>query len=150
MSARNKELVRRLFEEVFNERRFDVADEIVAAEYVEHAVAPFGTEEPGEVHGPSHAREVVEWLRAQFSDLEMAIESIVAEDEMVVVRIRTQGTNDGKLGGVAPPTGERFLAEQAHWYRVASGKLCEHWAIRDDLSTMLQLGLISRPGPPSG
>jgi predicted ester cyclase len=142
----SKDLVRRLFEDVFNKQRLDLTGEIMAEEYVEHAVEPFGRREPGQVHGPSHQRGVVEWLRAQFPDLQMTIQSIVAEDELVAVRIRSEGTNLGSLGGVAPPTGKRFAAEQSHWYRVADGRLCEHWATRDDLSAMLQLGVIRPPG----
>jgi len=51
-----------------------------------------------------------------------------------------------------PPTGKRSAARQSHWYRVESGKLVEHWATRDDLSAMLQLGLVPPPagGRPSG
>ena len=95
-------LVRRLFDEVFTTQNLAAADEIMAEEYVEHAIAPFGREEPGRVHGPSHAREVVEWLTAQFPDLEMTIESLVAEGDMVAVRVRSAGTNRGRLGGFAP------------------------------------------------
>jgi len=80
----------------------------------------------------------------------MTIQSIVAEGELVAVRIRSEGTNLGSLGGVAPPTGKRFAAEQSHWYRVADGRLCEHWATRDDLSAMLQLEVIRPPGRPNG
>jgi predicted ester cyclase len=79
----------------------------------------------------------------------MAIESLVAEGDMVAVRVRSAGTNRGKLGGFAPPTNKRFVAQQSHWYRVADGRLCEHWATRDDLSTMLQLGVIKPPGAPA-
>jgi predicted ester cyclase len=145
----SKDLVRRLFEDVFNEQRLDLTGEIMAEEYAEHAVEPFGRQEPGQVHGPSHQRGVVEWLRAQFPDLRMTIQSIIAEGELVAVRIRSEGTNLGSLGGLAPPTGKRFAAEQSHWYRVADGRLCEHWATRDDLSAMLQLGVIRPPGRPN-
>ena len=148
MEEVGKQLVRRLFAEVFTTQNLAAADEIMAEDYVEHAIAPFGREEPGRVHGPSHAREVVAWLTAQFPDLEMAIESLVADDGMVAVRVRSAGTNRGMLGGVAPPTHRRFVAQQSHWYRVADGRLCEHWATRDELSTMLQLGVIQPPGPP--
>jgi len=149
MAEASKDLVRRLFEDVFNEQRLDLTGEIMAEEYVEHAVEPFGRQEPGQVHGPSHQRGVVEWLRAQFPDLRMTIQSIIAEGELVAVRVRSEGTNLGSLGGVAPPTGKRFAAEQSHWYRVADGRLCEHWATRDDLSAMLQLEVILPPGRPN-
>ena len=149
MAEAGKDLVRRLFEDVFNEQRLDLTGEIMAEEYVEHAVEPFGRREPGQVHGRSHQRGVVEWLRAQFPDLRMTIQSIVAEGELVAVRVRSEGTNLGSLGGVAPPTGKRFVAEQSHWYRVADGRLCEHWATRDDLSAMLQLEVIFPPSRPN-
>ena len=149
MAEASKDLVQRLFEDVFNEQRLDLTRELMAKEYTEHAVEPFSRQEPGQVHGPSHQRGVVEWLRAQFPDLRMTIQSIVAEGELVVARIRSEGTNLGSLGGVAPPTGKRFIADQSHWYRIADGRLCEHWATRDDLSAMLQLGVIHRPGRPT-
>ena len=148
MSQANRAIVTRRFDEVFTARNLDADDDIMTDRYVEHAVEPFGREEPGPVHGPSHAREVVAWLRAQFPDLEMTIESIVADTDLVAVRVRSAGTNLGKLGGFAPPTNKRFVTEQSHWYRVVDGKLSEHWATRDDLSAMVQLGVIHRPEPP--
>jgi len=65
MSQATKALVMRLFDEVFTARNLDAADDIMAGRYVEHAVEPFGRGEPGPVSGPSHAREVVAWLRAR-------------------------------------------------------------------------------------
>lgn len=149
MSSANEDLVRRLFAEVFNERKLEVCDEIVAIDYVEHAVAPFGQDEPGAVAGPDHMRGVVEWLVAQFPDLTMNPEAIVADGDMVAMLVRSEGTNLGKFNGIVPPTGKKFSARQSHWYRVEQGKLAEHWAVREDLSTMLQLGIVSRPGPPA-
>jgi predicted ester cyclase len=64
LSQDNKALVMRLFNEVFTTRNLRAADDIMAEEYLEHAVEPFVGEEPGPVQGPSHAREVVAWLRA--------------------------------------------------------------------------------------
>jgi len=78
----------------------------------------------------------------------MTIEAIASEDDVVAARVLTEGTNLGKLNGVVPPTGKRFSARQSHWFRVEEGKLAEHWAIRDDLTVMLQLGLVPRPELP--
>jgi predicted SnoaL-like aldol condensation-catalyzing enzyme len=100
MENDGKALVRRLFDEVFTSENLAAADEIMAERYVEHAIAPFGREEPGQVHGPSHAREVVQWLTDQFPDLEMTIESLIADGDMVAIRVRSSGTNSGKLGRI--------------------------------------------------
>jgi predicted ester cyclase len=79
----------------------------------------------------------------------MEIESMVSDGEVVAVRVLSEGTNLGPLNGVMPPTGKRFSARQSHWYRLDEGKLVEHWATRDDLTTMRQLGVLQRPGPPT-
>jgi hypothetical protein len=76
---KNTELVRRLFDRVFNEREVDLCDELFADDYVEHALAPFGNAEPGAVRGPEHMRNVVGWLVDQFPDVNMNIEAIVSE-----------------------------------------------------------------------
>jgi predicted ester cyclase len=79
----------------------------------------------------------------------MNVEAVVSEGDTVAVRVMAEGTNLGKLQGVMPPTGKKFSGGQSHWYRVADGKFAEHWAIREDLETMLQLGVVQRPGPPT-
>jgi predicted ester cyclase len=150
MSETNKKLVRRHFEEIFNRKDLAVADELMAEDYLEHAVAPFGQAEPGRVNGPAAARQTAQWLLAQFPDLHMRVEAIVAEGDTVAVRVLSEGTNLGPLNGVVPPTGKRFAARQSHWFRVADGRLAEHWATREDLVAMLQLGVVQPPGrPPS-
>jgi hypothetical protein len=79
MPQANRELARRYFEEVINERRFEVCADIIAADYTEHAVAPFSQSEPGHVDGPRTTRESLEWLVAQFPDITMKIEALLAE-----------------------------------------------------------------------
>jgi hypothetical protein len=49
-----KELVRIFFQEVFTKGLLDGCGAIMAPVYVEHAVAPFSSEEPGSVEGPQH------------------------------------------------------------------------------------------------
>ncbi len=148
MSEANKELARRYFEEILNLRRFEVCAEIIAEDYTEHAVAPFGRDEPGRVDGPRATRASLEWLVAQFPDVHMTIEALVAEGDTVAVRTLSEGTNLGELNGIMPPTGKRFVARQSHWFRVEGDKLAEHWATREDLPAMMQLGVIQPPGPP--
>jgi predicted ester cyclase len=123
----------------------------MAEEYLEHAPAPFSESAPGRVNGPQAMRKTAEWLLAQFPDLHMKIEAMITEGDTVAVRVLSEGTNLGPLNGVVPPTGKRFSARQSHWYRVRDGKLAEHWATREDLAAMLQLGVIQPPGggPPS-
>lgn len=142
-----KVMVQRLFEEVFNRRDLALCDELIAVDFVEHALAPFGQAEPGRVNGPLAMRETVNWLHAQFPDMHFTIEAIIAEGDLVSARLRGEGTNLGPIGRI-PPTGKRFSAYSSHWYRIRDGKIVEHWATRDDLTTFLQLGIIQSPGRP--
>ena len=147
MGAEGQLIVRRLFDEVFNARAYEIIPDLVGDDFVEHAIAPFGAEAPGRVAGIAHMRSVVEWLTAQFPDMHMSVEAVVAEGDLVAARVRAVGTNLGPFNGVMPPTGRRFDAEQCHWYRIAGDRLIEHWTVRDDLRAMLQLGVLSRPDP---
>lgn len=131
---------------LFNTGNLEDADAIATAGYLEHAVAPFGLTEPGLVNGPEHLRSTARWLRAQFPDLAMSIEALVTEGDLICARIASSGTNLGPIGGILPPTGRSFSASQSHWFRVRDGRLSEHWATRDDLTAMIQLGVIAPPG----
>ena len=148
MSEANRKLVRRHFEEIWNRKDLAVAGAMMAEDYLEHAVAPFGQAEPGQVNGPAAMRQTAEWLLAQYPDLHMTLEGIVAEGDIAAVRILSEGTNLGSLNGVVPPTGKRFAARQSHWFRIQDGKLAEHWATREDLVAMLQLGVVQAPDRP--
>lgn len=116
---------------------------IVADHYLEHATAPFGDTEPGLVDGPDHLRSVVESLRAQYPDLVVTVEDIAVDRDRVALRLHATGTNLGPINGVIPPTGRTFASQQSHWFVVHDERLVEHWATRDDLRTMIQLGLIT-------
>lgn len=126
--------------------KMESVDEIVGADFVEHAMATFGTTAPGRVNGPAHTRQVVGMLRGQFPDLTMDLQSTIEQDDLVAVRVVASGTNSGE--GVMPATVGRFRAEQSHWFRVKHGRFAEHWAVRDDLTAMIQIGLVTPPGRP--
>lgn len=59
-------------------------------------------------------------------------------------RIRDRLTHQGDYMGV-PATGRSFSIQHMHMYRVVDGKLAEHWACRDDLGQLIQLGLAPTP-----
>lgn len=130
----NKAVVLRYVEEVWNRHDLDAIDGLVSPDYVNHAAS---TEE----YRRGGARLAVEWLLSVFPDHRFDVENAVAEGDTVAVRGTMTGTHEGELVGIAP-TGERVAAQQSHWFRVVDGKLAEHWAVRDDLGLMRQLGVM--------
>lgn len=145
MSSVQVDLVRRHFEQMWNQRDFAACADLIAETYVEHGTAPFAETAPGRVHGPTAMRETMEWLLAQFPDLSFTVEALVADDDLVAARVRATGSNLGRLNGCLPASGRAFNYTQSHWFRIADGKLAEHWATRDDLTAMLQLGVVTPP-----
>lgn len=82
----------------------------------------------------------MEWLLSFFPDHRFDIEDAAADEN--TVRGTCSGTYEGELWDI-PPTRERFAVQQSHWFRVSDGKVAEHWAVRDDLGMMRQLGVLS-------
>ena len=137
MSAQeNKAIIRRLIEEGYNKDNMDVIEELVAQNVINHSAVP------EHQHDIENFKHVNRWVRAAFSDAHYQIDHMIAEGDMVAVRITASGTNDGEFRG-NPPTGKRFSADHVHWHRLADGKLVERWAVRDDLGSAQQLGLLS-------
>ncbi|UFP96175.1 ester cyclase [Gloeobacter morelensis MG652769] len=143
MSAEaNKALVRKFYEEVFNRRNLALADELVTPDGINHATPP-GVPSVG----PSGIRFVVSMLTEGFPDHHHAIEDLFAEGDKVAMRCTFSGTHTGGILGL-PPTGRAFRQQQMHILRIEGGKLAEHWAVRDDLALMQQLGAIANPNGP--
>jgi predicted ester cyclase len=145
VSDANKEVVRHWVEDIANAKDLDACDRLIATEYTEHAAMPFGRPAPGRVPGPATMRQTAQFMNSMFPDMTYTIDAMIAEDDVVALRLTARGTNLGPIGGVIPPTGRTFVSGQSHWFRVEDGKLAEHWATRDDLTTMLQLGVIHPP-----
>ena len=136
----NKAVIRRLFDEVFNHQNFDILEELVAEDVVSHSA----TEE--HKHGIEGFKHVMEWGAALMPDGRYELIDMIAEGDKVACRVVVSGTQEGEVFGIPPPTGKSFTAEHVHWHRVADGKLVERWAVRDDLGTLIQLGIIDPPG----
>ena len=131
----NKAVVLRYVEEVWNRHDLDAIDSLVSAAYVNHAAT---TDEYR--HGG--ARHIWVWLLSVFPDHRFDVEHIAADGETVAVLGTMVGTHEGELMGIAP-TGRRVTARQSHWFQVEEGKLTEHWAVRDDLGMLQQLGVMT-------
>ena len=111
------------------------ADELIHPEFVNHEAAQ------GRPSGPAGMIETAAWLRSTFGNPTFEEQDIVAEGDRVVVRVLSKGTHTGEVMGI-PPTGKYFEVQQFHEYRIQDGKIAEHWACRDDVGMMRQLGVL--------
>jgi len=139
----NKAVARRIVEEVINKGNLALADELFAANVVDHA-AP-----PGFPPGPEGFKMFFTGFRAAFPDLHDHIDDEIAEGDMVVQRVTAHGTMKGEFAGM-PATGKHATWTEIHISRVEGGKFVEHWANIDQLGMLQQLGVIPAPGQPGG
>jgi predicted ester cyclase len=103
----------------------------------------------GEKVGRSGIKAVLDDILRTFPDAKFEIQNAVVDGEMVVVRTIFKGTHRGK--GILPvnggmlvgvePTGKSFAVSHIHWFRLRDGKIIAHYATRDDIEMMRQLGL---------
>ena len=130
MSEENKAVARRAFEEHFNTGNFDLAQEIFAADYVNHDPSL-----PRSGSGPEAANQAVRLYCEAFPDAQITVEDQVAEGDKVATRWSARGTHQGELLGVGP-TGNQS-ADHGHQHkphrgRQDSGRLDQLRCVRHD------------------
>jgi steroid delta-isomerase-like uncharacterized protein len=138
-----KALPRRVFHEILNEGRLDVADEIVASDFLLHSPT-----RPEPFEGPEGFKGFVTDLRRGFPDLKVTIHQMIAEGEIVSIRSHVTGTHLGTYRGI-PATGRKIAQTQLHMFRVADGQIHESWQEIDGLGIMQQLKIFPPGNPPA-
>ena len=134
----NKVLVRRFFEELWNQGNLVVADELLAPEHLHHF--------PGEdIHGPDGVKHLISGLRSAFPDFHLSTDDVIAEADQVVMRFTIRGTHQGEGMGL-PPTGKRVVYTGIDIFRISGGKIVERWGEVDMLGLLQQLGVVPAPG----
>ena len=119
----NKDLVRRLVDQVVNARDLDLLDEIADGEIA------------------SAARRWIGPFRDSFPDFTMEIVDLIAEGDKVAAHFKCSGTHEGEWQG-RPPTRRRFEGiDEIYVFRIENGRLTGATAIvEDNLTRMRQLG----------
>jgi predicted ester cyclase len=121
----NKALVRRFNEKVYNRGNMDVADELLAPNFVSR-----DTLTGEEASREDLKREIAEQA-ATSSDLHFSIEEQIAEGDKVVTRSIGSGTHDlAEYEGLAP-SGVRITIENIDIYRVVEGKIVDERGVSD-------------------
>lgn len=134
MSASNRAIVQRLFNEGLNNRDFSV----IAALFRD---CIYHMPLVGELRGEALEQFYAHIFDA-FPDAERTVEDQVADDnQTVVTRWRATGTHQGEFMGIAP-TGKRITITGISIHRIASGKIVEEWQEWDSLGLMQQLGIV--------
>lgn len=133
MAIDNKQLVRRMIDEVWNKGNYEVINELVDPNYEGHDPMLGALKREG-------FREAVKAYRTAFPDLKIEATAIVSEGNYVCTRWTSYGTHRGPLMGKAP-TGKTSTLLGVNFAEVRNGKLFLDYQVFDSASLARQLGL---------
>ena len=133
-AARNKETVRRVYEECFNQGNTELLAELVAPEFI-------GGQ--GE-RGPAGFAATIAGLRRGFPDIHFTVEDLIAEGERIAARWTWRGTHAGPFQGFAA-THKPITNTGIVIFQLRDGQLLSSRSEVDRLSVLQQLGVIARP-----
>lgn len=127
MSAEeNLKLIHRMYEEIYNQGRAEVVDEVYAEEFCSYP----NTISPSGIKGIAAIRSFVIMFKQGIPDANFKIEDEIAVDDKVVTRWSMTGTLEGPLFGFAP-TGRRGVITGITIHRCQNGKVVESWEEAD-------------------
>ena len=138
MSEENKQLVRRWFEEVWNNGRADAIEEM----FDENGIAHGLSDDPANpIKGPRDFRPFHTLFREAFPNMMIVVEDMIAEGDKVAARCAVRARHEGDfLGRSATQSPVDFAGITI--VRIYNGKIAEAWNNFDFMTLHKQVGLI--------
>jgi predicted ester cyclase len=137
----NKALVRR-YREAHNTNNLALLDEFVATDIKSHSGIP------GLPPGLQGGKMAHQTFLAAFPNGYVTTKELIAEGEKVVERFSFRGTNTDFFMG-APATGKKVMFTGVSVFRIANGKIVEHWGASDAPGTTLSMMVFDTQGAAS-
>jgi steroid delta-isomerase-like uncharacterized protein len=132
----NQELVRRFFEEMCNQRKLAIANELFSADHVLH-----DPQIPEAGPGPEGMKQVIATYQTAYPDAYWKVEHTLVADNYVITRWTGSGTHEKELNGI-PPTGKSVKVQGIWIHRIENNRIAESWDVWDTLGMLQQLGVV--------
>ena len=138
MSEENKQLVRRWFDEVWNNGRADAIEEMFDENGIAHGL---GDDPSNPIRGPRDFRPFHTIFREAFPNMNIIVEDMIAEGDKVAARCSVRAKHEGEfLGRAATQSPVDFSGMTI--VRIAGGKIVEAWNNFDFIVLHKQVGLL--------
>ena len=118
----NTALVRRWFEEVWNQRRLETIDELLAPDAVAHDLGGAGAT----TRGIAQFRAAAEMLHTAFGGMRLTVGDVFGVEDRVAIRLNAHLRHTGPLGDL-PATGREVIVPVMCIVIVRGGELVEAW-----------------------
>jgi predicted ester cyclase len=129
----NKARVRSYVDRI-NARDYSALDDIVARGFDQHSFMPMAP-------GSQGLKDFYKEFSKAFPDFKFTLEDVIAEGDLVSVRMTARYTHKGEYMGIAP-TNRAVTVTKFDWFRFAGGKCVAHWDSVDRLGLLQQLGAV--------
>jgi predicted ester cyclase len=116
---RNAQLTREFTRVFKNQHNVDGIDHLFSPAFQHHFPAPVRGGLPG-------FKDIGRMMNGAFPDVVVTEEDLIVATDKVVERSSAQATHGGDFMGI-PPTNKRVSWTEIHIYRIAEGKIVEHW-----------------------
>lgn len=133
---RNKQVVRRVFDDLWGRGRYELIDGLYSPNCVVHSPGLKGT-------SLNEAVEEGKSFRTAAPDLKMTADKIEARGDIVTVEWTAKGKNTGKAAGI-PATGKSVHMRGSSTFKLADGKITEVTNNYDQNELFRQLGVNPR------
>ena len=120
----NKAIMRRVWEEIFDEGKSEKVDEFFTNDHVYHI--PGGRE----IKGIEGFKKFNDWVHESFSELHFTAGNLMADGDNVVTHYTMKGTHKNN---------KKLVLQGVIIARIAGGKVAEQWEIFDRLEMYSQL-----------
>src|SRR4051812_41484376 len=137
MSAENVALVRRWFNEVWNDGRSETIDELLEEKAVMHGLG----QQSVEVRGPDNFKNFHNTMRGAFPDVHVTLEETIDAGDKVVARFHVAATHKGDDLGIKA-THKPIEFSGISIAKLENGKIVEGWNSWDQLGMLYQIGAI--------
>jgi steroid delta-isomerase-like uncharacterized protein len=131
-----KERSWRFDDEAFNKWNFNIVDELIHPNFVNHDPLP------GQEPTREGIKKFLPVFQKAFPDLQFINDSLIAEGDIVAHRITWRGTHSGEYLGV-PATGKKIHFRTHDFQRWEDGLMIERWSTADVEQMLIDLGIKS-------
>lgn len=118
----NTAIVRRWFEELWNQGRLETIDELLAPEAIAYDLGGAGAT----TQGVAAFRAAAEMLHRAFGEMHLTVEDIFGVEDRVAIRLSARLRSTGPLGDL-PATGQEATVPVMCMIRLRDGKIIEGW-----------------------
>jgi len=129
----NKQVVRQIFESVWNEANFDGIEKLWVPNVIFHFRGL------ADSVGPKNLRNIVKSWRGAFPNFQFVVEDLIAEGDQVAARVRFTGMHTGTDWFGFSATRKTIDVTEMMFFRLHDGKVVEAWEDYDEYVMRIQL-----------